>query len=210
MAKKRMFSKQITESDEFLAMPLSTQALYFHLGMDADDDGFINSPNRIRRTIGASDDDFAILIAKNFIIPFESGVVVQKHWRINNYIRKDRYTPTAYTEEMGLLTVKKNQSYQRVDGFGIPKVDQVGAQNRLDKNRLIKSSSKDGQVNLLQVLTPEETELIFDLYEDADYLIDEVEAEINRKMKADEIENFYRYVIGYATNKGWLVKEVQK
>lgn len=205
MAKKRMFSKQVTESDDFLAMPLSTQALYFHLGMDADDDGFINSPKRIRRTIGASEDDFNLLIAKQFIIPFESGVVVQRHWKINNYIRKDRYTPTVYTEEKGLLTVTKNQLYQRVDGFGIPDGNQVGAQIKLNKIKLNKCSSKDG-IKILDFLSPEETAKIFDTYEDADWLVDEVEDEINLKMKADEIEDFYRYIIGYATNKGWSQK----
>ena len=86
MAKKRMFSQQVTESDSFTSMPLSTQALYFHLGLNADDDGFIDSARRVQRMIGASDDDMNILIAKHFIIPFDSGVVVVKHWRINNYI----------------------------------------------------------------------------------------------------------------------------
>ena len=99
MSEKRMFAKQIVESDSFLDMPLSTQALYFHLGMAADDDGFINAPKRIQRSIGASDDDLKLLIAKSFIIPFESGVVVIKHWLINNYIRSDRKKDTTYPDE---------------------------------------------------------------------------------------------------------------
>ena len=111
MADKRMFSKKITDSDAFLDMPLSTQALYFHLGMAADDDGFVNSPKRTQRIIGSSNDDFNLLIAKGFIIPFESGVVVIKHWKINNYIRSDRYKETAYTEEKSLLTTKENGAY---------------------------------------------------------------------------------------------------
>ena len=87
MAERRMFAKTIIDSDAFLDMPLSSQALYFHLNMRADDDGFVNSPKKIQRLIGCTDDDFKLLIAKSFIIPFESGVVVIKHWRINNYIR---------------------------------------------------------------------------------------------------------------------------
>lgn len=206
MAKKRMFSQQITESDAFISMPLSTQALYFHLSLNADDDGFINSPKRIQRMIGASDDDLKLLIAKNFIIPFESGVVVVKHWRINNYIRSDRYVPTVYTEEKNMLIEKKNHAYSLKNQQGIPVgIPMVSIdKNRLDKNRLNNSSSRSGKINLLNMLTPEETSMLFSLYEDADYLIDEVEADINRRMKGGEIENFYRYVVGYATNKGWL------
>lgn len=321
MSEKRMFSKQITESDAFIDMPLSTQALYFHLGMTADDDGFINAPKRIQRSVGASDDDLKLLMAKNFIIPFESGVVVIKHWLINNYIRADRKKETVYPEEMSQLLIKDNGAYtlkcQDVipidtkesprqmayrlsslpysfdykirqaflgrpcpicgakmqpdvdDGIvthnrmptiqhNIPiskggvhelgnisvickecnvtirdkETDSLNAEevisewekimsasdrqvtgkcpssgsidkNRLDKNRL-NSSSSGGKVNLLNKLTPEETENLFATYEDADYLIDAVEEEINLKMKGTEIDNFYRYIIGYATKRGWL------
>lgn len=110
MAQRRMFSKDITEHDGFLEMPLSTQALYFHLGMQADDDGFV-SPNRIVRMIGCQADDIKLLIAKRFILPFEDGVVVIKHWQINNYIQKDRYKITKHVEKMALLKVKDNGAY---------------------------------------------------------------------------------------------------
>ena len=110
-AERRMFAKTIIDSDAFLDMPLSTQALYFHLSMRADDDGFINNPKKTQRMIGCSDDDLKLLIAKNFIIPFENGVVVIKHWKIHNYIQKDRYKPTNYQEEKSLLTTKDNGSY---------------------------------------------------------------------------------------------------
>ncbi|WP_203269060.1 DnaD domain-containing protein [Streptococcus uberis] len=103
MAQRRMFSKRITDTDKFLDMSLSTQALYFHLNMAADDDGFIDRPKTIQRTIGASDDDFKILVAKQFIIPFESGVVVIKDWYIHNFIRKDTYQPTLYQEEKRMI-----------------------------------------------------------------------------------------------------------
>lgn len=111
MAERRMFAKTIIDSDAFLDMPLSTQALYFHLSMRADDDGFINNPKKIQRMVGASDDDLKVLIAKRFIIPFESGIVVIKHWKIHNYIQKDRYKPTIYQEEKRLLTEKENNVY---------------------------------------------------------------------------------------------------
>lgn len=106
-----MFAKTIIDSDAFIDMPLSTQALYFHLSMRADDDGFINNPKKITRMIGASDDDFKVLCLKKFIMPFESGVVVIKHWKIHNYIPKDRYKPTVYTEEKTMLEAKENGAY---------------------------------------------------------------------------------------------------
>ena len=104
MAERRMFAKTIIDSDAFLEMPMSAQALYFHLGMRADDDGFINNPKKIQRMVGASEDDLKLLMAKNFIIPFESGVVVIKHWKIHNYIQADRYKPTVYQEEKAFLS----------------------------------------------------------------------------------------------------------
>ena len=146
MAERRMFAKTIIDSDAFLDMPLSSQALYFHLSMRADDDGFINNPKKIQRMIGCTDDDLRILLAKRFIIPFESGIVVIKHWRINNYIRNDRYKPTLYRDEMEQLTVKENGSYTvddsalvyQTDTEGIPMVPEWDTQVRLGKDRLDK------------------------------------------------------------------------
>ena len=106
-----MFAKTIIDSDAFIDMPLSTQALYFHLSMRADDDGFINNAKKIQRMIGASDDDLKRLAVKRFIIPFESGIVVIKHWKIHNYIRGDRKKDTVYPEEMNLLIEKDNGAY---------------------------------------------------------------------------------------------------
>ena len=111
MAERRMFTKKITESDAFLDMPSSTQCLYFHLNMSADDDGFVNNPKRIQRLVGATDDDFKLLVAKSFVILFESGIIVIKHWKMHNYIQSDRYKPTDYIEEKSMLGLKKNKSY---------------------------------------------------------------------------------------------------
>ena len=124
MADRRMFAKTIVDSDAFLDMPLSTQALYFHLGMRADDDGFINNPRKIQRMLGCSDDDIKLLIAKRFIIPFESGVVVIKHWRMHNYIRGDRKKDTAYPEEMGKLVIKDNGAYTLISEE-VPLIEEV-------------------------------------------------------------------------------------
>ena len=135
MAERRMFAKTIIDSDAFLDMPMSTQALYFHLSMRADDDGFINNPKRIQRMIGASDDDLKLLIAKSFIITFESGVVVIKHWKIHNYIQSDRYKPTVYAEEKSLLDVKKNKAYT-LNSDCIQDVYITDTQDRLGKDRL--------------------------------------------------------------------------
>lgn len=106
-----MFTQKIIDSDAFLDMPLSTQALYFHLNMRADDDGFVNNPKRIQRTVGASEDDLKLLIAKRFLICFENGVIVIKHWRMHNTLKSDRYRPTQYQEEYALLEVKGNKAY---------------------------------------------------------------------------------------------------
>jgi hypothetical protein len=111
MAERRMFAKTIIDSDAFLDMPLSTQALYFHLSMRADDDGFINNAKKIQRMLGCADDDLKILLSKNFIIPFETGVCVIKHWKIHNLIQKDRYKPTVYVEHKEQLSLKNNNVY---------------------------------------------------------------------------------------------------
>lgn len=111
MAERRMFAKTIIDSDAFLDMPLSTQALYFHLSMRADDEGFVNNPRKIQRMIGAADDDLKVLITKKFIIPFDSGIVVIKHWKIHNYIRGDRLKGTAYQDEAAQLETKDNGAY---------------------------------------------------------------------------------------------------
>ena len=142
MAERRMFAKTIIDSDAFLDMPLSAQALYFHLSMRADDDGFINNPKKIQRVVGASDDDIRLLIMKRFIITFESGVIVIKHWKIHNYIRSDRYKPTIYEDEKSRLTEKENKVYTEIENtvpvFGIPNDTQCGTQDRVGKDSLEK------------------------------------------------------------------------
>ena len=108
MAKRRMFSLDVVDTDKFTDMPISAQALYFHLGMRADDDGFVSSPKRIMNGIGSSADDMTILQAKGYVIPFQAGVCVITDWKRNNQIKSDRYQATAYVEELSMLTVDPN------------------------------------------------------------------------------------------------------
>ena len=144
-----MFAKTIVLSDAFLDMPLSARCLYFTLGMFADDDGFVNSPKKIMRMIGASQDDLSILCLRKFLIPFDNGVVVIKHWRIHNYIRGDRYKETNYKDEKALLALDENNAYtlpnEERSTNGIPMVYQRETQVRLGKDRIgkdIESSAK--------------------------------------------------------------------
>ena len=138
-----MFTKKITESDAFLDMPSSTQMLYFHFSMNADDDGFVNNPKKIQKMCGASDDDFKLLIAKSFIILFDSGIIVIKHWKMHNYIQADRYRPTDYVEEKSMLGIKSNKAYT----LDVSKMDTECIQNGyIGKDSIGKVSiEKDGK-----------------------------------------------------------------
>lgn len=136
MAERRMFAKTIIDSDAFLDMPISARLLYYDFAMRADDDGFVNSPKKIMRMVGASQDDINILCLKKFILPFDSGVIVIKHWRIHNYIRKDRYTPTTYTDEIDKLKLDENNAYTFSATNGQPTVNQRLTQVRIGEDSL--------------------------------------------------------------------------
>lgn len=139
MAERRMFAKTIVTSDAFLDMPLSARCLYFTLGMFADDDGFVNNPKSIMRQVGASTDDLNLLLLKRFILSFESGVVVIKHWRIHNYIQKDRYKETKYLDEKSTLSVDDNGAYTEC----IQDVYKLDTQVRLGEDRIVKDSIEE-------------------------------------------------------------------
>lgn len=143
MAQKRMFDKTITNSDEFLDLPDSSQVLYFHLSMNADDDGFVNNWKSIIRMTGTKEDDLKILIAKSFVIPFESGVIVIKHWRINNFLRKDRHTETKFQKELSMLEINDNQEYVWLTNVQ-PSIDKNRIDKiSIDKNRIDKNNNKN-------------------------------------------------------------------
>lgn len=143
MAERRMFAKTIVLSDAFLDMPLTARCLYFTLGMFADDDGFVNSPKGIMRQCGASEDDMKLLMAKRFILAFDSGVIVIKHWRINNYLRNDRYQETKYLEEKAQLITEDNGAYTfGIPNNGIPSIGKVSIdKDSIDKD--IDASEKE-------------------------------------------------------------------
>ena len=130
MAEKRMMSKSIIETDKFMDMPMSAQCLYFHLLLRADDDGFIVSPKRTMRSIGCTDDDMKILIAKSYVLAFESGVIVVKHWRIHNYVKRDRYKQSSIPESK-LIMLDENREYQYLE----PKRNQSGTSLEPKRNQ---------------------------------------------------------------------------
>ena len=147
MAKKRMFNVDIVGSDAFLDLPHTAQALYFQLGMRADDDGFVGNPKTIQRIAGTKASDLELLVKKRFLLQFPSGVVVIKHWKINNDIKKDRYSPTVYTDEFQMLSTKENKAYTErnanvstLDTEQEQNVSTLDTQYSIDKNRLDKNS----------------------------------------------------------------------
>jgi hypothetical protein len=199
-----MFAKTIIDSDAFLDMPPSTQVLYFHLAMRADDDGFINNPKTIMRMVGAKDDDIKLLIAKRFIIPFESGVVVIKHWRIHNYIQKDRYTETKYIEEKNQLIINEKNGYSlkqiRLLDDENDNVYILDTQVRLGKDRL--ELDKDSLE--LERVKNKATRFIKPTIDEIKTFLNDQEYETDTDRYADRFYNFYE-------SKGWKVgKEKMK
>ena len=187
MAERRMFAKTIIDSDAFLDMSVTARLLYYDLSMRADDDGFVNSPKKIMRMVGASEDDLRMLAMRKFIIPFDNGVVVIKHWRIHNYIRKDRYNETNYSEQKELLEFDENGAYRLIEKQrltdGIPMVDQRLTQVRLGKDRL----GKDRLDKNIRGFTPPS--------------IDEVSAYCTERNNGIDPQHF----VDFYEAKGWMV-----
>lgn len=170
MAQKRMFNKAITNDDNFLEMPMSSQVLYFHLSMNADDDGFVNNWKSIMRMTGTKDDDLKVLIAKQYIIPFESGVIVIKHWRLNNYLQKDRIIPTQYQEELKQLQVNKNNVYEMYTKC-IHSIDKNSiVENSID-NRFKKPSLEEVKEYCLERNNGINPEQFIDFYESKGWMV---------------------------------------
>lgn len=133
MAERRMFTKKITLSDAFLDMPVTARLLYYDLNMQADDDGFVGNPKTVIRITGARDDDMKILLAKRFILAFESGIIVIKHWKMHNCIQSDRYKQTVYKDELESLTLKENKAYTEC----IQNVNKLETQVRLVEGSIV-------------------------------------------------------------------------
>ena len=182
MAQKRMFDKLITNSDDFLEMPVSSQVLYFHLSMNADDDGFVNNWKSIMRLTGTKEDDLKILIAKSFVIFFNddenklmNGIIVIKHWRINNYLRSDRYKSTQFQKEFQRLNITDSGEYELSNNdIGIPTVD-------TDKNSRVKNSRVKNSIDKNRLV--------------------EYSMETNEETTTDDIYNYYQNSIGSLTPK---------
>ena len=156
MAERRMFAKTIVNSDAFTDMPLSAQALYLHIAIEADDWGFVNNPKAIRRSIGASEDDLRLLVAKRFLIAFDSGVVVVKHWLVNNYIQADRRHQTKYQDELSTLFVDENKSYTFSD-TGRLAAETFSRVSKMDTKRIQNVSKVD--TNCIQPVSKMDTEV---------------------------------------------------
>ena len=193
MAERRMFAKTIIDSDAFIDMPVTARLLYYDLAMRADDDGFVNSPKKIMRMIGASQDDLAILIMRKFIIPFDNGVVVIKHWRIHNYIRKDTYNETPYLDEKAMLELDENNAYKLKNEMPVTlpltdsqrAVDEPSTQVRLGKDRLGKVSKS------ISAVPP---------------TFDEVKAYCDERHNSIDPQSF----IDYYEAQGWVLKNGRK
>ena len=212
MAERRMFAKTIVLSDAFLDMPLSARCLYFTLGMLADDDGFVNSPKSIMRQAGASTDDLNLLMAKRFILAFDSGVIVIKHWRIHNYIQKDRYKESKYMEEKATLKIDQNGAYTEC----IQDVSTLDTQVRLGKDR---ARIELGEV-IEEAAPPKPTRHKYGLYEnvlltDEDY--EKLKAEFPHNY-TERIERLSEYIAStgkkyknhLATIRNWARNDLAK
>lgn len=172
MAERRMFAKTIIDSDAFLDMPMSAQLLYFHLSMRADDEGFLNNPKKIQRMIGASDDDLRLLKLKKFIITFDSGVIVIKHWRINNYLQKDRCKQTIFQREKSMLGIKDNKAYT------------LNFEDPMTKNL---QSASEAYPKRIQSVSSSDTECIQDVYSsDTECIQDQNGQNFESRMNTDE------------------------
>lgn len=185
MAEKRMFSNKVIGSDAFLEMPDSTQNLYFHLSMYADDDGFVDKPKSIMRMTGKKEDDLKLLIAKSFIIPFDTGIVVIRHWRLNNYLRSDRYKETQYLQEKSTLTLSENGEYE----LGIPKVS-------IDKDSIDKISIEENNIY-------SDEQEVFDFWNSMKIIVhkelnDDIRKSITKSLKKHSLEMLKVYISRYA------------
>ena len=216
MAKKRMYSNAVTDSDAFIEMSSAAQALYFHLNQGADDDGFNNQIQLAMLKAHASTDDLKILMAKNFVIRFESGVIVIKHWRLHNTLRKDRYTPTNYQEELSLLGIKENGAYTL--GCQVVAERLPDGCPSIDKNRLVEDSV--GEESIEEAAPPKPTRHKYGMYKNV-LLTDEEYVKLTEEFPhdySDRIERLSEYIAStgkkykshLATIRSWARKDTSQ
>lgn len=198
-----MFSKQITTSDAFMEMPTSSQLLYFHLNMEADDDGFVANPKRIIKMTNVSTDDLKVLLAKRFLLAFENGVVVIKHWLLHNAVRKDMYKETQYLEEKNTLQIKDNGVYTEVRYEPVTNPLHRIDKDRLDKIRLEQVRNTFGEHQNVKLTLDEYNKLVNKLGDkNTLILIEELSGYMASKGK--------RYASHYATIQTWARRRVQE
>lgn len=208
MAERRMFAKTIIDSDAFLDMPISSQNLYFHLGMRADDDGVINNPKSIMRLCGAKDVDMNLLINKKFVLLLDEAIIVIKHWKINNYIQKDRYKPSKYLDLINSLSLDENGAYTDKNQQCIHNGYIVDTQVSIGKDSIDKDNNKKeiikekyGEFNNV-TLSNEELEKLKEKFpKDYQNRIEKLSAYIASTGK--------KYKSHYATILNWSRKEEQ-
>lgn len=201
MATKRMFSIDVVDTDKFLDMPISAQCLYFHLGMHADDDGFVSSPKKIAKAANCGNDDLRILVSKDYLIPFDDGVVVITDWRVNNYIRTDRYKTTIHDNKKAVLKLEENGRYT----IGIPPVDERYTQYSIDKSSIDKDRlEREGETTpppLLQCNTDVTPKKKKASQRFTPPTVDEVKAYCTERGNGVDAQRF----VDFYTSKGWLV-----
>lgn len=207
MANRRMFSKDVIDSDRFLDMPPTAQNFYFHLGMQADDDGFVSAPKKVKRLSSATDDDLKLLIAKEFVIPFESGIIVIADWKLNNMLRKDRYKETIHKDEKLHLIEKENGSYQYSETIlntensqatnGLPNGNQMAPQYSIAKDSIDQLSKEKGRTaeGSIEQSSLDQTRLEEDTFSYAENALDESES-----INLNDCIDFYQSEIGRLGN----------
>lgn len=206
MAERRMFTKKVTDDDNFMSLSSSAQALYLHLSMSADDDGFCNQVSVSMFKAHASVQDLQALLEKRYIYQFENGVIVIKHWRMANALRKDRYTPTAFKEELARLKLKDNGSYTwntddgcRVVAERLPDGCHSIGKDRIDKDNNKKSKDKYGEFQNVLLTEDEYKKLKERFPKDWQDRIDNLSIYMKAKGK--------QYKSHYATILSWARKE---
>lgn len=193
MAQRRMFSLEVCDTDNFLDLPVSSQALYFHLGLRADDCGFVGSPKKITAMVNCSADDLKLLIAKGYIIPFQSGVCVITHWKLNNYIQRDRFHETRYLAEKSMLSVKEDQSYC-MDTDCIQNVYNLDTEVRLGKSKASLELGEGKGADKPPTPTPSRKKFV-------PPTLDEVTAYVKERGSVVDPQGF----IDFYSSKGWVV-----
>lgn len=233
MAERRMFSNAIVDNDMFLDMPITTQLLYFHLGMHTDDEGFVSSPRKIQRSVGCSNDDMKVLISKGFIIPFESGVIVVTHWHIHNSLRKDRAKETIYKDERERLTITDNGAYCLTDNelsTGCPTLDNQMTTNcphKLREDKISEDKESEGKGTQSpdgEEMPPKTQKPAFHLYGEYKHIrltneqYSKLIEEYGEKMTAEYIKRCDEYCQQYGksykdynlTLRNWIRKDSEK